>query len=86
MHFPELLNNLCLESIGQLFSSSGWWSVRFVGLRPAIYRVRGGMHGQILLRACTVYISDSEPDKLGSLPESSCTNPIQDNFVFHTII
>ena len=48
--------------------------------------VRGGTHGQILLRACTVYISDSEPDKLGSLPESSCTNPTPDNFVFHSII
>ena len=47
-------------------------------------RVRGGTHGQILLRACTVYISDSEPDKSGSLPESSRTNPTPDNFVFHT--
>ena len=37
-------------------------------------------------RACTVYISDSEPHKSGSLPESSRTNPTPDNFVFHTII
>ena len=43
--------------------------------------VRGGTHGQILLRACTVDISDSEPDELGSLPESSRTNPTPDNFV-----
>ena len=48
--------------------------------------VQGGTHGQILLRACTVYISDSEPDKSGSLPESSRTNPTPDNFVFHTIV
>ena len=27
---------------------------------------------------CTVYISDSEPDKSGSLPELSRTNPTQD--------
>ena len=47
---------------------------------------RGGTHGQILLRACTVYISDSEPNKSGSLPESSCTKPTPDNVVFHTII
>ena len=49
-------------------------------------RVRGGRHGQIFLRACTVYISDSEPDKMGSLPESSRTNPTPDNFVFHTVV
>ena len=36
-----------------------------------LYRVRGGTHGQILLRASTVYISDSEPDKVGSLPEKA---------------
>ena len=47
-------------------------------------KVRDGTHGQILLRACTVYIS--EPNKLGSLPESSRTNPTPGNFVFHTII
>jgi hypothetical protein len=41
--------------------------------------VQGGTHGQILLRACTVY-------KSGSLPESSRTNPTPDNFVFHTIV
>ena len=35
-------------------------------------------------KACTVDISDSEPDKSGSLPEWSCTNPTPDNFVFHT--
>ena len=34
-------------------------------------RVRGGTHGQILLQAYTVNISDSEPEKSGSLPESS---------------
>ena len=45
--------------------------------RPS--RVQGGTHGQILLRACTVY-------KSGSLPGSSCTNPTPDNFVFHTIV
>ena len=49
-------------------------------------RVRGSTHGQILIRACTVYISDSEPDKSGSLPESSRTNPTPDIFVFHTIV
>ena len=51
--------------------------------------VGGGTHGQILLRACTVYISDSKPNKSGSLPEFpelSRTNPTPDNFVFHTII
>ena len=37
--------------------------------------VRGGEHGQIRLRAGTADISDFEPDKLGSLPESSRTNP-----------
>ena len=35
-----------------------------------VQRVQGGTHGRILLRACTVYISDSEPVKFGSLPES----------------
>ena len=53
---------------------------------PHVQWVRGGTQGQILLRACTVYISDSEPDKSGSLPESSRTNPTPDNFVFHTIV
>ena len=48
--------------------------------------VQGGTHGQILLRACIVYISYSEPDKSGSLPESSRTNPTPDNFVLHTIV
>ena len=43
-------------------------------------QVQGGTHGQILLQACTVYISDSEPDK------SSRTNSTPDNFVFHTIV
>ena len=47
--------------------------------------MHGGVRGG-LLRACTVYISDYEPDKLGSLPESSRTNPTPDSFVFHTII
>ena len=42
--------------------------------------MQGGEHGQIFLRACTVYISYSEPDKSGSLPESSRTNPTPDNF------
>ena len=41
-----------------------------------VHRVQGGSHGQILLRACIEYISDSEPVKLGSL----------DNFVFHNHI
>ena len=50
------------------------------------FLVRGGTHEQIQLRACTVDISDSNPDKLGSLPESSWTNPTPSNFVFHTII
>ena len=33
-----------------------------------------------------MYIFDSEPDKLGSLPEASRTNSTPDNFVFHTVI
>ena len=57
---------------------TGYWRIALFD------RVRGGMHGQILLRACTVYISDSGPDKSGSLPGSSRTNPTPDNFVFHT--
>lgn len=31
-------------------------------------KMQGGTHRQILLRVCTVYISDAEPNKLGSLP------------------
>ena len=47
-------------------------------------RVQGGEQGQILLRAYSVYISDFEPYKSGSLPESSLTNLTPDNFDFHT--
>ena len=50
--------------------------ILFFFIYSTVRRVRGGTHGQILLRACTVYISDSEPDKSDSLPESSHTNPL----------
>ena len=33
-----------------------------------------------------MYIFDSEPDKLGSLPEASRTNLTPNNVVFHTVI
>ena len=37
----------------------------------------GGALGQIQLRACTVDISDSEPEKLGSLPDLSRAGQIR---------
>ena len=40
--------------------------------------MQGGTHGQILLRACTVYISDSEPDKSG-IPSCSACHPFYGN-------
>ena len=40
------------------------WFPETIGL---VKGVRGGTHGQILLRACTEYISDSEPGELGEL-------------------
>ena len=53
--------------------------------RTWISRVRGGEHGRILHRACTVDKSDTEPDKMCSLPVSSRTKFTPWNFVFHII-
>ena len=91
IHLLPKLNRLHLRPYGRwssLFFRKvlNWWIMcqQYEYHHPTW--VQGGEHGQILLRACTMDISDSEPDKSGSLPESSCTNPTPDNFVSHTII
>ena len=62
--------------------------LRFINalLEVNLGRLQGGTHGQIFLGACIMYIFDSEPDKLGSLPEASRTNSTPNNVVFHTVI
>ena len=51
-----------------------------------VVRMGGGVtHGHIRLRACTLDISDSEPYKLGSLPES-LDKADSERFFLHTII
>ena len=66
-----------------LFRTQKWYYIHQEVTPP---RVRGGTHGHIRLQACTVDISDSEPDKFGSIPESSWTNPTLNNYVLFKIV